>query len=163
MQQATVVWIASRLVTELKNSATELFPLETGGVLMGYWVNEHEAVVQRLIGAGPAARHSRRRFTPDAAWQRGRISDVYRESGRTCTYLGDWHSHPNTSSDALSWIDRRAIKKVASATAARAPTPLMALVFGKPHEWEHTIWIGRLSPMFGFNRLALERCRQRLY
>lgn len=115
-------------------------PLETGGVLMGYWY-EGEPVVISIIGPGWESRHDSHGFEPDSAWQRERIAEVYELSGRRHTYLGDWHTHP----DGLprpSRLDRKTLTGIAAFPEARAATPLM-LIGGGQDTWEFTAWCWR--------------------
>jgi integrative and conjugative element protein (TIGR02256 family) len=79
----------------MMGEAAARYPLETGGVFMGYWADDRTAVVTQAIGPGPNAYHHRHRFAPDQEWQTTEIAEYYRASGRRETYLGDWHTHPD--------------------------------------------------------------------
>jgi integrative and conjugative element protein (TIGR02256 family) len=128
-------------------------PAETGGVLLGYWVEEGgEPVVTHAIGPGPEAVHERTRFIPDDEYQYAEIARLYRESGRRLSYLGDWHTHPGGAA-YLSRNDRATLRRIASYAAARAPRPVMLILAPGPN-WEPSAWNGILS-----NRLLW---RQRL-
>lgn len=123
-------------------------PLETGGVLLGYWVRqptasartrrkefgsivtpEYELVVAQSVGPGPHAVHLPDAFIPDHEFQETEIARVYRASGRTVTYLGDWHCHP-CGPAVLSRKDLVTLNRIAGDPCARAPTPLMLIVKG---------------------------------
>ncbi len=98
---------------------------------MGYRARdsgEVVVVVEEAIGPGPAAEHERRSFLPDADWQRAEVARLYHASGRMCTYLGDWHTHPEGGRLRPSSLDRRAARTIARAPSARAPLPLMLIV-----------------------------------
>lgn len=119
--------------------AERMSPLETGGVLVGYWTKPcDEAVVTHVTGPGPRAVHARHGFLPDDEFQEGEIARAYRESGRLHTYLGDWHTHPGADA-YLSGRDKRTLRKVAVYPGARASIPLMA-VFGGGPEWTLKVW-----------------------
>lgn len=130
-------WIDEHALAALIAEAEERYPLETGGVLMGYW-HRHEPVVTSTIGPGPASRHDSHGFEPDSAWQRHMIAEVYEASGRRHTYLGDWHTHPD-GVPRPSRLDRRTLTRIAAFPAARASTPLM-LIGGGHDAWELTAW-----------------------
>lgn len=127
----TAVRLPPALLAEMVGEGTRAFPLETGGVLMGYWVPpphpRREAVVTDAIGPGPRAVHAATRFEPDDAWQERRVAEAYRASGRLHTYLGDWHTHPN-GAPRPSPLDRATARRIATAPAARAPEPLMVII-----------------------------------
>jgi integrative and conjugative element protein (TIGR02256 family) len=103
-----------------------MFPLETGGVLMGF-VSAKRTVVTSVIGPGPRAVHRRRSFTPDAEWQQDRVADLYESSGRRDTYLGDWHTHPAGSTRA-SFTDWVAAWTIARSREARCRKPVMVVL-----------------------------------
>lgn len=103
-------------------------PKETGGLLVGYWAKPFGvAVITGVVGPGPGAEHSEADFRPDTDWQAGQIAETYRKSGRTETYMGDWHNHPNTSLRP-SKLDRQAANEIAKFEPARVPVPLMLLL-----------------------------------
>jgi integrative and conjugative element protein (TIGR02256 family) len=104
------------------------YPLETGGILMGVRSADGRRVrVCAVIGPGPRATHEVDAFAPDQRWQEREVARVYETSGRITIYLGDWHTHP----DGLPRPSRRdesTAFTIASAPAARAPRPIMAIV-----------------------------------
>lgn len=68
--------------------ADRAFPLETGGVLLGYFVElGREVVVTHAVGPGPDAIHRRDGFLPDSGFHDETIADLYRASGRRIVYL----------------------------------------------------------------------------
>lgn len=113
-------------VKELLSEALRTFPLETGGILMGF-ESGWQLVVTAVIGPGPGAVHRRRSFIPDAEWQSARVAEVYAQSGRTEQYLGDWHTHPRGSTRA-SLTDYFAARTIARHAPARCPRPLMLIL-----------------------------------
>ena len=141
--------------------AASRYPLETGGVLMGYWTeNYKEVVVTAVTGPGPKAIHKTTSFAPDADFHETEISRLYNESGRVHTYLGDWHTHPNGTC-YLSRKDRATLKRISRYKAARAPAPIMAILAGSS-DWEFGLWCyfrrGIVSPWFP----GVERFRVRI-
>jgi integrative and conjugative element protein (TIGR02256 family) len=134
--------------------ARHWYPLETGGVLVGYWVRSgSEVVITDSIGPGPAAEHGESEFKPDALYQQEQVARIYRSSGRLYTYLGDWHSHPRSSAQ-LSRVDKRTLYLIAVSRSARAPMPIMA-VATKRRQWHLTLWYARARKLF--RTVALSR------
>jgi len=109
-------------------------PLEVGGVLAGY-VNEAEIVITHLVGPGMEATHTPISFLPDHAFHVAEIARIYRESGGTCTYLGDWHTHPG-GLPRLSPTDRSTLRQIAQDPEARCPKPMMMVLAGRQAQWE---------------------------
>lgn len=149
-QQLGVAWIGQDVVESVAGEADQSFPRETGGVLMGYWTaDKSEVVITSVIGPGPNAIHGRSSFSPDAHFQEQAIAERYALSGRRHTYLGDWHVHPNAKRASLSWKDLRTMARIASCPEARAPSPLMAIVYGTPLNWRLSVWVGQVTKSKG--------------
>lgn len=107
------------------------FPRETGGVLVGYWGTDSKAVViTDVVGPGPLAIHRENRFTPDSSYHEVEIARLYAQSNRLHTYLGDWHSHPDSYA-TLSRTDQTTLSRIAKHEQARIKTPLMAIIGAK--------------------------------
>lgn len=127
---STHVWLAPSAVQDILAEAKRHAPLETGGMLLGYsspGTEPEELMVQAVTGPGPDAVHLTNRFEPDATWQQQRLAEAYERSGRTTTYLGDWHTHPGGAPTA-SRADRRTARRIARTQAARMPRPLMLIL-----------------------------------
>ena len=140
LQADITIWLSTLDDAFMREEATGLFPYETGGAFMGYWANQREVVITASISAGPNAKHGRFTFEPDYEWQQAAIAEHYTASGRRETYLGDWHTHPAGISGRLSWADKRVLKRIAVAKAARAPQPIMIIYYGGPEEWHFESW-----------------------
>lgn len=128
------LWIARAVFAGMSELATQRFPLETGGMLLGYQADNGEAVITGIIGPGPNARHSQYRFKPDAEYQQQELeAHFYRTEGRE-TYLGDWHTHPR-GSDTLSLIDKRTLRKIARTPSSGTVHPIMVIMAGDSVDW----------------------------
>lgn len=138
--------------------AERVSPLETGGVLLGYWVEEKsDVVVTHMIGPGPKAIHKRFRFAPDHRYQSAEITRIHAEhqcaQSYDIGYLGDWHTHPGSCA-YLSGYDRATLKRIALTQSARAPQPVM-FIFGQASTnrsvpgygapWQPAAWLATVS------------------
>lgn len=151
-------WIHKSVWNELLSEADRCFPNETGGVLLGYEsVDTNDVVITYAVGPGPNAIHELASFVPDSIWQQAQIDDYYRESGRTKTYLGDWHTHPSGGSH-FSSKDRGTLKRIARTPEARAPSPIMAILYGERGNWD--LRVGRLTTIRIANFLVGYRMRE---
>lgn len=151
------VWLSSDTLSSMTDEADRRYPLETGGVLVGYWTNANAAVVTDFVGPGPASIYGRYSYQHDHVWEAEQIAFHYERSGRSHVYIGDWHTHPNATSGNLSGTDRRSIRRVIEFREARAAHPLMLLLFGRPRQWEAAIWVSALKPRWGWrSRLLVE-------
>lgn len=146
MRKHGIAWIRRDILAEMVTEADRRWPHETGGVLMGYWVDRwHELVVTECIGPGPRATHGRRSFEPDYEYQHGEIARVYNASGRLHTYLGDWHTHPDGGT-TLSHKDQRTLRSLATDPGARASAPIMAILAGGAN-WRLALYLLRPSAL----------------
>lgn len=121
------VWISKSALAFIAKEFRRAYPSETGGVLIGYLAGSDDAVITCAVGPGPLAKHSETRFVPDWSYHDVEIARLYEESGRLHTYLGDWHSHPN-SPTRLSSTDRQTLLRIAKHADARIATPLMVVI-----------------------------------
>jgi integrative and conjugative element protein (TIGR02256 family) len=127
------LWLARHVSDDLAGRAQRLFPLETGGILLGYVAparssdGASDVVVVDAIGPGPRAKHDRRWFVPDHEWQVAELAERYKRSGRIAGYVGDWHSHPDGT--ALPSRQRlRTMRRIARHAEARLDRPTMLIV-----------------------------------
>ncbi len=133
------IQLASGVLESMRKEAERRFPKESGGVLLGYISPEKKrhAQIVAQIGPGPKAKHRQDRFEPDGEWQAEQIALAYQDSGRIVTYLGDWHSHP-LGSGSPSKLDRSTAQAIANTPEARAPNPLMLILFRARYDWQLT-------------------------
>jgi len=133
------VWIRHGACADLRAEAALHPRLETGGLLLGYLAAQG-AVITTVTGPGPGARRTGVSFLPDARWQEQALAAVYVASGKTVSYLGDWHTHPQGTT-VMSVRDRRTLTRVAGYGPARQATPLTAILAPDPEGrlvvWQH--------------------------
>ncbi len=134
-----IAWIHQSALDFMTSEASRSYPMETGGVLGGYWsIKHHEVVITDAIGPGPRAVHTEDGFIPDSEFHYSELARLYQQSGRLHGYLGDWHTHPDGMC-ALSRKDRLTLRRIASYPPSRAPFPLMGILAGGS-EWNLELW-----------------------
>lgn len=87
---------------------SEMYMTEAGGVLLGRHLRDGSAIiVDDVTTPLPGDKRARTRFF--RAWKRHQaaIDEAWRTSNGTCTYLGEWHTHPEPSPipSAVDWTD----------------------------------------------------------
>lgn len=142
-------WLSEIAESFMRAEADRSYPNETGGVLIGYVADNAQPVIVAAIGPGPNAHHSPNRFQPDHAWQCAQLEEIYNNSDGLHTYLGDWHTHPNSSPN-MSWLDRRTIRAIAKHSPAMCTHPLMLIGGGSPDKWQ---WLAHRY--IGFRMLGM--------
>jgi integrative and conjugative element protein (TIGR02256 family) len=132
VESVPVVWMTAEIIAAMAVEATRHYPLETGGILLGYAnASGTQVVVHACVGPGPRAVHRRHGFVPDHVYHELETARIYADSGRLWSYLGDWHSHPSGTL-VLSRTDRRTLARIARTRDARVPKPLMIVLAGVP-------------------------------
>lgn len=150
-----ITWIPTAAVEKLASAAATKYPLETGGLILGYWANSREAVITEVSLPGPTAGHFKYSYSPDYDHDIDVVSQTYEASGGVQTYLGDWHTHPNTMRPYLSLKDRRALHRIANSAEARTPRPLGMVCAGSCAEWRTKVWVGEEAwTVFGWRFLV---------
>lgn len=130
-------WLHQSVHDDLLAHAHEHAPYETGGLLLGYRHSPSEVVITDMIGPGPGAHHRRTGFDPDSDWQQMELARRYDAADRRIHYLGDWHTHPDGTTN-LSRTDRRTLRAIALHPDAQCPHPVMVVLAGG-EPWEMCI------------------------
>ncbi len=146
-RDAELVWLPSAARDVMAAESAAKHPLESGGVILGYWSSLNELVITTCGGPGPQSVHRRDGFKHDSAYDQRLIEDRYWASAGVETYLGTWHSHPGTRHARMSWTDRRAMRKIADEEEARAPRPLMIIMSGPLPQWQPHAFVGEVRPL----------------
>ncbi len=82
---------------------------EAGGILLGrHILGTHDTIVDDVTVPMPGDRRGRFQFFRARRRHQEAIDRAWRESGGTCTYLGEWHTHPEVCPmpslvDRLRW------------------------------------------------------------
>ncbi len=149
--QVDILWLDRRVLVRIEQEASLIYPLETGGVLVGYVGDNGQPVVHEVVGPGPKALHLETRFEPDHAWQCEQLDSLFWNSSGQLVYLGDWHTHPN-GSPTMSGLDRRTMRRIARHAEARISYPLMLIEGGSPGAWQ--LAVHQFKPAKWFDLLS---------
>lgn len=157
-----IVWIHKSVYEKLSFEADSKHPMETGGILMGYFGNpDNVSVITHATGPSPNAVHLRSHYKPDQDFDEFQIASMYFKSNRRTVYLGDWHSHP-APFDGLSNRDKRTLRKIALYKSARIKTPLM-LILSCNSQWNATIWRGEIIKNYWYKSFLVNKCTVAFY
>lgn len=133
MTRAELIWISESCLATMHQLAGDMFPLETGGMLIGYVASTGEPVVTSVVGPGPKAKHRRFKFTPDGPYQQAMLETHFRATDGRETYLGDWHTHPN-GAPTLSYLDKCTLARIAKEPRSQITQPVMMILGGSDGE-----------------------------
>ena len=158
-----IAWLLAEVGDSLVEDANARTPLETGGILMGYWgAPDGTPVILHATGPGRRSGHSTHFYRPDHKHDKKEIARLYEKSGRRLSYLGDWHTHP-AAIPYLSARDKSTLRRIARCRPARVKCPIM-LILSKDKTWTPAVWQGSLLPSWLYSkRLALVEREVRLF
>ena len=110
-------------------------PVETGGVLIGYFDVSHRYVY--IVDGLPAPRDSDERedaFIRGFAGLRDEIHRIEARTGGQVGYVGEWHSHPDGAGVAMSDDDSELLRQIADEVRADGQPGVMMIV-GSDHSF----------------------------
>jgi integrative and conjugative element protein (TIGR02256 family) len=123
----------------MREYAAAAFPLETGGALIGRYVDASTADVASVTGPCADARHEAYGFERGTAGLREVLDDAWE---RGLYYLGEWHTHP-ASDPSPSRDDLATMRRFAADPAMSCPEPLLLILGGRAGEaserWSATV------------------------
>jgi integrative and conjugative element protein (TIGR02256 family) len=161
LREVSSIWVPKSFVKTLSLEAGSKFPLETGGVILGY-ATGMDIVITNATFPGSNAIHTPNGFIPDHDFDEAQVAQAYMDSGGIKTYLGDWHSHPNQAKAALSSKDKSTLKLISRSKEARCPQPIMAVFNGADESWNFTIW-RRLRQKSLLRKAVIRKQHVRIY
>ena len=118
--------IGNRRLSVMRAECSESHPLETGGVLIGYYNARHDtAIVTGAGGPPPDSERGSARFYRGTQGLDRLLANLWRKREH---YLGEWHCHPGGSARP-SAADIRQMQEIANDYDAHCPEPVL-LVMG---------------------------------
>jgi proteasome lid subunit RPN8/RPN11 len=118
--------IESNCLAEIEECSRLNFPNEFGGVLIGSYLNEYKELVISGIICPDKFKSSPVRFEPDHNDLNKKLKQLHKEREGKIEYVGDWHSHPN-SSNQFSAPDLQSIQDVAKSKTVNTHNPVLLI------------------------------------
>lgn len=118
-----VLNIDEGLLLDIKDKALSAYPNETGGILVGRILSSKEATILAIVT--PTSIHATpTSFDRDLSGTENLWQEFSKEG---LEYIGEWHSHPNGTSD-FSNTDKKAMEEVVNDDHVALKTPIMLIV-----------------------------------
>ena len=146
------VCVGADHITVLLDECAEAAEVETGGILIGHYTDNHTmAIVKEVTRAPSDSRKGRTWFDRGIVGLTQKLRSSWH---RTKTfYLGEWHYHPGAS-PSPSVQDSIQMKEISSSEAYSCPEPVLFIVGGVSQ--------ARLAAAYvyprGADRQTLTRC-----
>ncbi|WP_019120057.1 Mov34/MPN/PAD-1 family protein [Brevibacillus massiliensis] len=122
----TTLYVTERAWQQIEQAVTKNPSVETGGILMGYKLNE-DWVVSYASEPGPRAIKERKTVVFDENHLRNLTAKLKLRSAGRLRYIGDWHSH-TVKRLAPSQGDRKTFALKTYQETYQSPSPIMLIV-----------------------------------
>ena len=117
--------ISSALLMKMKESCARAHPLETGGVLIGRYNEDHDtALVSRVVASPADSKSGPTTFRRGTQGLQGLLKNLWT---RREYYLGEWHYHPGASPQP-SATDTRQMQVIAGDDDTGCPEPVLIIL-----------------------------------
>jgi hypothetical protein len=145
MSNPKPVWISEYAIAIIKEAASGAHPKETGGILLGVYVNDRPWVTNSVQIEAAETSHNFYRLPSGA---RPRVVDELRKIDSRLGYLGEWHSHPAHVGPSLK--DKLSMASIGLQSRPACPNPLLIVAMRDETGYSLDIreWCGwRLTPL----------------
>ena len=117
--------ISECLLNDMHTFCAVARPLETGGILIGYYNCRHDTAIITMVTGPPE--DSVRKRTRFSRGVRGLQSVLDARWDQREYYLGEWHCHPAGSAQP-SLADMRQMRGIANDVSLQCPEPILIIV-----------------------------------
>ncbi|WP_336883727.1 Mov34/MPN/PAD-1 family protein [Priestia koreensis] len=133
------VTISKKLMKYIQKLCHQSLPNETGGILIGYYTDKlNLAVVTKILNAPADSRSGPTWFYRGTSGIKKSLDTLWKSKKQF--YIGEWHYHPNSSSN-LSYQDIKQMKFIANSPSYNCPEPILLIIGGNDLKWEESIYI----------------------
>ena len=133
--------IGSNKLERMYSRCAAADPLETGGVLIGYYNAEHDtAIITRATAPPPDSQSGQTRFRRGTQKLNDMLARLWRKQEY---YLGEWHYHPGGVARP-SATDTRQMQEIAKDYDAHCPEPILVVIGANRTVTAHVFTIDKL-------------------
>jgi len=145
------VYISVEIMNNIYTQAKLFSPNEFGGVLVGNYSTCGKIAFVKHTLQPNLNNKSRTIFKRTVNEINIELSRLYENSGGKLYYLGEWHSHPYSSSQ-YSQLDLKSIEEIAKEKTVKIDSPLMLIIaFGDNYQNE-TLYIMHKNVLYTFDK-----------
>jgi integrative and conjugative element protein (TIGR02256 family) len=121
----------SGLKSKLEQMRAERLPAETGGILLGYWdLNLDAIVLVDALAAPPDSNADSTSFVRGSEGLLNQVIETRRRTANVVSYIGEWHSHPPGASSNPSMTDMAQLAILAQ-QMSNDGLPVISLIVGE--------------------------------
>ncbi len=122
-----IAYIPPEIQTKMEGLAIQSGINETGGILVGYFDDEKNAIVTDASDPGPNAVCLPTKFLKDTVYTQQWLENQIKSSARPIEYIGEWHSHTNGDTTP-SITDITSLTGIAESPNYLCQTPIMLIL-----------------------------------
>jgi integrative and conjugative element protein (TIGR02256 family) len=124
------------LRNKIRRFREERLPLETGGVLLGYFDQTLGSVyIADALPAPADSKGGESEFSRGVEGLQARVEEANRRTGKVVGYIGEWHSHPRGVAPIASTLDIRLMVHLALVLHQDGLPALMLIVGDETEQW----------------------------
>ncbi len=128
------ILVGEDVVRMIARCCSDAYPLETGGILLGRYSDNHDMAVVLKASFPPTDSGSGKNWFLRGVTGLQQLIDKLWKSNNF--YLGEWHYHPD-GAPVVSQDDIAAISKIATDPQYKCPEPILLIIGGgRKREWE---------------------------
>jgi integrative and conjugative element protein (TIGR02256 family) len=147
------VEIPDALLRDIRSRCNEMYPNETGGILIGaYDRTLRRAQVMEISGPPVDSKSGRTWFRRGVSGLRELCLKFWKRTTKAY-YLGEWHFHPGAS-PVPSNYDIVELNSIANDSLLKCPEPILLIVGGSDERMPVTVTIAKNGCIHGLNVIA---------
>lgn len=131
------ITVSKESINTMHEFCNESYPNETGGILIGKYVDSLTAEIVITVGPSKDSKSWKTRFTRGIKGA-NKILKGYWDQG--LYYLGEWHFHPN-GTPSPSDIDANTMKSIANNSKYNCPEPILIIVSGSHNNYQQKSYL----------------------
>jgi len=133
-----IVKIDNFIINNIEKKCSKAENNETGGILIGKYLDKHNAVIIEVTGPTKDSKKSRYSFKSGVI---GLIELLDRKWNLGQYYIGEWHSHPN-SSPQPSLVDDKQMYELSIDEKLNCPEPILLIIGGNQYTgWKISVHV----------------------
>lgn len=143
--------VSDEILNQVKDISTLYYPRETGGVLVGSYRSDNRTIFIKVIIQPDIIESTSQCFVRNSEYINKKIEELYKETNGEAVYIGEWHSHPDGTTNYSS-TDLNAMKEIANNINTRNKTPLMLIQSINPKKNNFEFYLYKENKLLSYNK-----------
>lgn len=130
------IYVDEALLEKLRHLRTARLPVETGGVLLGFFDMPRKRIyVADALPAPPDSAEEIDGYVRGVSGLQARLAEIEEITAGNLGYVGEWHSHPDGCKTSMSSEDLELLIWLSRRLAVGGRPSLMLIVGEQTHSW----------------------------